>query len=117
MFVIVINIVFVIAAAIGTVALGLAFRELGAFKLSIPYFCSLATNKWFVLALLLGFGSVFLRYAILKVQGVAQSSYYLQTSLIAVLLLSHFVLGEQFSIRAGVGIILVLIGSFFIGIS
>jgi len=116
MYGIIINLIFSVAAAVGTVALGLAFKEFGAFKFSIPYLWSLATNKWFILALVFGFGSVFLRYAILKVQGVAQSSYYLQTSLIAVLLLSHFVLGEQFGIKSWIGAILILIGAFIIGL-
>ena len=113
---IVINIVFAITAAVGTISLGLAFRELNAFKWSMPYLWSLTTNKWFLLALALGFGSVFLRYAILRVQGVAQSSYYLQTSLIAVYVLAVLVLGEQFTPRAGVGAILILVGAFLIGV-
>jgi drug/metabolite transporter (DMT)-like permease len=116
MFVIVINIVFAIVAAIGTIALGLAFRELGAFKMSMPYFWSLVTNKWFLLSLVLGLSSIFLRYAILKMQGVAQSSYYLQTSLIAVYALAYLVLGEQFTIKAGIGAFFILVGAFLIGV-
>jgi drug/metabolite transporter (DMT)-like permease len=116
MFPIIINIIFAVAAAIGTVALGLAFRDLGAMKFSLPFFWSLITNKWFIISVVLGFGSVFLRFAILKAQGVAQSSYYLQTSLIAVYILAYFVLGEQFTLKAGIGAILILGGAFLIGV-
>jgi drug/metabolite transporter (DMT)-like permease len=116
MLAIIINVVFAVAAAIGTVALGLAFRELGSLKMTGPYMLSLATNKWFIVSVVLGFGSIFLRFAILKVQGVAQSSYYLQTSLIAVYALAYFVLGEQFSVKAGVGAVLILAGAFLIGV-
>jgi len=115
MFVTFINVAFAIAAAVGTVALGLAFRDLGAFKVSLPYVVTLMLNKWFILAVSLGFGSMFLRYAILKAQGLAQSSYYLQTSLIAVYVLAYFVLGEQFTPRAGVGAVMILVGAFLIG--
>lgn len=115
MFAIVINIVFGIVAAFGTISLGLAFRDLGAFKLSIPYIWSLIINKWFLVAIILGFGSIFLRFAILKSQGVSQSSFFLQTSLIAVYVLAYFILGEQFTFKAWIGAILILIGAFLIG--
>ncbi len=116
MFATVINVVFAIAAALGTVALGLAFRELGVMKPNLPYMWSLVINKWFIVAVTLGFGSVFLRYAILRVQGVAQSAYFLQTSLIAVYLLAHFVLGEQFTPKAWVGVAMILVGSSLMGV-
>jgi drug/metabolite transporter (DMT)-like permease len=116
MYAIIINVLFAFAAAIGTVALGLAFREIGVLKVSMPYLWALVSNKWFLLSIVLGLGSVFLRYAILKTQGVAQSSYYLQTSLIAVYALSYFVLGEQFSVKAGIGAFLILGGAFLIGV-
>ncbi|MGD9394749.1 MAG: hypothetical protein PVJ81_07355 [Dehalococcoidia bacterium] len=116
MFVVLINVSFAVLAAVGTVSLGLAFRQRGALELSAPYLWSLVTNKWFLLALVLGFSSVFFRYAILKFQGLAQSSYYLQTSLIAVYILSFFVLGEQFTVKMGIGAILVLAGVTLIGI-
>ena len=51
----------------------------------------------------------------MKVQGVAQSSYYLQTSLIAVYVLAYFVLGERFTLKAGIGAILILFGAFLVG--
>jgi drug/metabolite transporter (DMT)-like permease len=116
MLAIVINLVFAIAAAVGTVSLGLAFRQLGSLKLSPHYFVSLATNRWFFLAVVLGFGSVFLRYAILKIQGVAQSSFYLQTSLVAVAALAYFVLGEQFTLKTAAGAALIMVGAFLIGV-
>ena len=116
MFEVVINITFAVVAAIGTVSLGLAFRQRGALELSVPYLWLLVTNKWFILAMVLGFSSLFLRYAILKVQGLAQSSYYLQTALIAVYILSYFVLGEQFTLRMGIGAILILAGVTLIGL-
>lgn len=116
MFLVLINIIFAIVAAAGTISLGLAFREMGTFRFTAPYFFSLVINKWFISATLLGFGSIFLRYAILKAQGVAQSSYYLQTSLIAVYLLAYFVLGEQFTIKAGIGSVLILAGATLIGV-
>lgn len=116
MFVVVINVAFAVLAAVGTVSLGLAFRQRGTLEMSAPYLWSLVTNKWFLLALLLGFSSLFLRYAILKVQGLAQSSYYLQTSLIAVYILAYFVLGEQFTLKMGIGAVLILAGVTLIGI-
>jgi drug/metabolite transporter (DMT)-like permease len=116
MFAIVINVAFAVIAAVGTVSLGLAFRQRGALELSWPYLWSLLTNKWFIFALVLGFSSLFFRYAILKVQGLAQSSYYLQTSLIAVYILAYFVLGEQFTLKMGIGAILILAGVTLIGI-
>ena len=116
MFEVAINVTFAALAAIGTVALGLAFRQIGALELSVLSIWTLVTNKWFIIAVLLGFSSMFLRYAILKAQGLAQSSYYLQTSLIAVYILSYFILGEQFTLRMGVGAILILIGATLIGI-
>ena len=116
MFVVLINVSFAVLAALGTVSLGLAFRQRGALELSVPYLWSLLTNKWFIFALVMGFSSVFFRYAILKFQGLAQSSYYLQTSLIAVYILAFFVLGEQFTIKMGIGAILILAGVTLIGI-
>ncbi len=116
MFAVLINVSFAVLAAVGTVSLGLAFRQRGALELSVPYLWSLVTNKWFILALVLGFSSLFFRYALLKFQGLAQSSYYLQTSLIAVYILSFFVLGEQFTIKMGIGAILILGGVTLIGI-
>lgn len=116
MFAVLINVSFAVLAAVGTVSLGLAFRQRGALELSVPYLWSLVTNKWFILALVLGFSSLFFRYAILKFQGLAQSSYYLQTSLIAVYILSFFVLGEQFTLKMGIGAILILAGVTLIGI-
>jgi drug/metabolite transporter (DMT)-like permease len=109
MFEVAINVVFAVLAGIGTIALGLAFRQLGALQLSASFLWSLVTNKWFILSVLLGFSSIFLRYAILKAQGLAQSSYYLQTSLIAVVILSYFILGEQFTLRMGIGAILIFL--------
>jgi drug/metabolite transporter (DMT)-like permease len=116
MFEVAINVTFAVLAGIGTVALGLAFRQLGVLELSVQSLWALVTNKWFILALLLGFSSIFLRYAILRVQGLAQSSYYLQTSLIAVYVLSYFILGEQFTLRMGTGAILILMGATLIGL-
>jgi drug/metabolite transporter (DMT)-like permease len=116
MFAVLINVAFAVLAAVGTVSLGLAFRQRGALEVSVPYLWSLVTSKWFILALVLGFSSIFFRYALLKVQGVAQSSYYLQTSLIAVYILSYFVLGEQFTLRMGIGAVLILAGVTLIGI-
>ena len=116
MFEVIINVAFAVLAAVGTVSLGLAFKQRGALELSVPYLWSLVTNKWFILALVLGFSSLFFRYAILKVQGLAQSSYYLQTSLVAVYILSYFVLGEQFTLRMGIGAILILAGVTLVGI-
>ncbi len=116
MFEVVINASFAVLAAVGTVSLGLAFRERGAMELSLSYIWSLVTNKWFLIALVLGFSSIFLRYAILKFQGLAQSSYYLQTSLIAVYILAYFVLGEQFTLKMAIGAVLILAGVTLIGI-
>lgn len=117
MYAVLINVAFAVLAAVGTVSLGLAFREKGALELSVSYLWSLVTSKWFVLALVLGFSSVFLRYALLKVQGLAQSAYYLQTSLIAVYILAYFILGEQFTLKMGIGAVLILAGVTLIGIA
>ena len=102
-------------AALNAIFWGYAIKEVGDLQLTISFFFKLVFNRWFILAMASAFTASLFSYVVLKEMGVLAGRFFLTLQLIAVVLATLFVLGERPSVTTWIGIILIIVGVWFVG--
>lgn len=102
-------------SAVDAVAWGFAIREVGDPHLSLDFLLKLITNKWYLLAMSMGFAISILSYAVMREMGVLMGRFFLMLSIAAVVLACTLVLGETLSLREVIGMALIIAGVLVIG--
>lgn len=102
-------------SAVDAVAWGFAIREVGDPELSLAFLLKLITNKWYLLAMSLGFVTSVLSYAVMREVGVLMGRFFLMLSVVAVVLACVLVLREPLSLEKAVGMALIIAGVLIIG--
>lgn len=102
-------------SAVDAVAWGFAIREVGDPELSLSFLLKLITNKWYLLAMSLGFVISVLSYAVMREMGVLMGRFFLLLSVAAIVLACTLVLKEPLSLKEVVGMALIIAGVLVIG--
>ncbi|MCX8204497.1 MAG: hypothetical protein N3H31_02455 [Candidatus Nezhaarchaeota archaeon] len=104
-----------ILSAIDAIAWGRAIGEVGDPHFSVGFLFKLITNKWYLLAMSLGFVISMLGYAVMREMGVLMGRFFISLSIVAIVLACTLVLKEPISLRELVGMLLIIAGVLIIG--
>jgi drug/metabolite transporter (DMT)-like permease len=111
----VVNVIVALLSALNAVLWGYTIREVGDPQLTLNFLFKLLFNKWFIAAMASAFMASLLSYIVLSEMGILEGRYFLTLQLVAIVLASLFILGERPSLTALVGIILIVVGVWFVG--
>jgi len=111
----VISLAVALLAALNAVFWGYTIKEVGGPQLTLSFLFKLFFNKWFIAAMTSAFIASLLSYVVLKEMGVLGGRFFLTLQLVAVVLATLFVLGERPSVTTWIGIILIIVGVWFVG--
>jgi len=111
----ILNFVIALLAGMNSLFWGWCIKDLREMELTLVNLPRLVLNIWFILAVGIAFVAAILRFSILSDMGVLEGAFFLMTSAISTILVAHFFLGEVLTTKSIFGIILIMIGSFIIG--
>jgi drug/metabolite transporter (DMT)-like permease len=109
------GIVVVLLVGLNTLFWGFALKEMGDPELNLGFILELVFNRWFMLAMVSGFTVAVLSYWVYSALGVMLGRFFLSISIVSVLIVGVFVLGERISLEQWIGVVLVTIGVLLIG--
>jgi len=109
------GIVVALLVGLNTLFWGFALKEMGDPELNLGFILELVFNRWFMLAMVSGFTVAVLSYWVYSALGVMLGRFFLSLSIVSVLIVGVFVLGERISLEQWIGVVLVTIGVLLIG--
>jgi drug/metabolite transporter (DMT)-like permease len=98
-------------AFVNTIFWGFAIKSIGTPAISLSFLFKLVFNPWFILAMFSALSASLLTYGILFSLGVARGRFFVSISFIATILAAVLVLHENFDLKQGLAMILILIGA------
>ena len=109
------NLLYALITAFGTLAWGLCIKDVGQITFSFESFLRLAFNKYFILMCGLAGSSLFFKYMVLEKMGVMSGTFFMALSAISLILVSWFILGERPTYTVWIGIVFVFVGTLLLG--
>ncbi len=106
-----INIIMGLIGAFGTYCWGNVIKEVGSPEVSLKFFVSLFSNRYYIMAISSGLFASVLRFTVLKKMGILSGSFFLSLSSIINVLTMVYVLGEETTRRTWLGIAIIILGS------
>ena len=111
----ILNIIIALFMGVNALAWGYCIRDIGLPVFSLEFLMKLMFNKFFIIAMLFALSASILRYSVVQNMGVFRANFFLSTAIVAIVLVSVFVLGEKFTSLHCLGVALVLAGVYILG--
>lgn len=109
------SIIYALVNVFVTLAWGLCIKDVGQITFTFESLIKLAFNKYFIAMAGLAASALFFKYVVLEKLGVLSGSFFLGLSIIPLIFVSWFLLGERPTPLTWIGIALVVLGTFLIG--
>ena len=109
-----INIIMGLIGAFGIYCWGNVIKEVGSPEVSLKFFVSLISNRYYIMAMSSGLFASVLRFTVLKKMGILEGGFFLSISTVINILVMVYVLGEETTRRTWLGIAIIILGSIII---